>query len=308
MIYSTVFMIFIVLGGIEPFAFSTNEVFFGGSEQNVLTQEKQRVHRPDLVSVKPRQFRPFPDSLGGRSAMGDVILRLYLHKSGVAVRYEVLRIFIVEDPCKSVQFYGVGGPSVEEARIRGLIKNEHVLRRFQAWIDESYRNLEIVVNVQHSDFTKSDTVTVLHTLEVNPDIKARSDSFLKYYEVPVYYLADSLGGRKLKGWVAVRVYLDLSGRILCFVPIRILAEEITSGKLLSYSDHSFNPEDNDSTLVHRFTPWIESYLRRLRFSFNKRHVNNIQGIVVDVYLKLNSTKKVRRTTDLGFLLQEPEIF
>lgn len=308
MIYSMFFMIFTVLGVIESFALSANEVFLEEGDQSVFMQEKRGVHRPDLVSIKERKSIAFPDSLGGRSAMGDIILRLYLDKSGVAVRYEVLRIFIVEAPCKSVQFYGVGGPSVEEARIRGLIKNEHVLRRFQAWIDESYRNLEIVVNLQHSDFTRLGTVTVLHTLEVNPDIKARNDSALNHYEVPVHYLPDSLGGRKVKGWVAVRVYLDLSGRILCFVPWSIRAEEVTSGKRLSYSDHSFNPEDEDSSVVNRFTPWIESYLRRLRFSFNKAHVKNLQGIVVDVHLKLNSTKKVRRTTNLRFLLEEPEIF
>lgn len=305
--YSTFFMILGVFA-LESVAFSANEVFLEEGGQSAIMQEKRGVHRPNLVSLKERRSIAFPDSLGGRSAMGDVILRLYLHKSGIAVRYEVLRIFIVEDPCKSVQFYGVGGPSVEEARIHGLIKNEHVLRRFQAWIDESYRNLEIQVNVQHPEFTQSDTAEVLHTLKVNPDIKARSDSVLKYYEVPVYYLPDSLGGRKVKGWIAVRIYLDLSGRILCFVPWSIRAEEVTSGKLLRYSDHSFNPVDNDTTLVHRFTPWIESYLRRLRFSFNKQHMKNMPGIVVDVHLKLNSTKKVRRTTDVGFLLKEPEIF
>ena len=266
-----------------------------------------RPHKPAVASIRQGEYIPLPDSLGGKTARGDVILNVYLHKSGVALGYEVRRVSVVRDPCQLPDFYGVGAPSLPEGKKRGTIRGEKILERYRGWIEESYRNLHIEIDTTHPDFFRSDTSSWSYTIEINPELEARIDSAARdfYYEVPVFPFPDSLGGKKMKGWIAVRAYLDSLGRILCWVPQWIRAENNVTGIGISFSDHSLNPGDDD-TVAKRFSSWTRGYLSRVRFNVRKNDpiFKEMQGIPVDVYLKINAKNKVRRTTDIGFLFDE----
>jgi hypothetical protein len=260
-----------------------------------------------VASVKVKQSVPLPDSLGGSLATGDVILVVYLQKSGAALGYDVMRIFVVTHPCSVAQYYGVGAPTVEEGRKRGTIQGQPVFERFREWIDKVYSGLEITVDTTHAWFDKSDTVTMTYQFDVNPELETHIDRILGdfQYEVPALPLPDSLGGSEAKGWIAVRLYLDSQAKIICWIPTWISVEDTLTNKIFYYSDRTLDPR-NDDRLLKRFSQWLETYLKQVKFMIDRRHwyFKEMPGVTITVHLKLNSTRKVRRIRDERFLLDE----
>lgn len=270
------------------------------------TFNKRLSYRPDLVTIHQKEYVPMPDSLGGKMAIGNVILLLYLSKQGIILNYDVARIRVATDPCERVEYYGIGAPSLSEGKRCGTIVGQEVLDRFAKWIEESYQKLDIKINTKHKDFTTSDTVMTIYTFEVNPIIQNSIDSAIIDYTIPKFTLPESLGGKKVKGNFGVRILLDSTGKIICWFPIGIfISKQISKGEKTFESYLEVPPyKEYDQIIVKKFSPWINSCINKIRFDIDKRSWiwKEMEAIPLTIYIQINAKKVRYKGDNLDFLL------
>lgn len=158
-----------------------------------------------------------PDSLGGQNASGEIVMRGYVNRSRQIIGHEVLVINIMTDPCKPNEHYGVGAPSPAEGRKRGTIVGEPVLKRFQPWIEQAHRTLDIGVDTTDLVSQDADTISFIYHLIVNPRREEQINAVFRDYMdfvMPIAKVPGELGGKSLEGSLSVQAALDSSGRIM----------------------------------------------------------------------------------------------
>lgn len=83
-------------------------------------------------------------------------------------------------------------------------------------------------------------------------------------------IPDSLGGKGLKGFVAMNVYLDSSAILLNYDLLKLRAIDENGNVIVDYQD--FRPSSNGKVYpekLKRYLPFIEDYLKSTVFIRNK---------------------------------------
>lgn len=83
---------------------------------------------------------------------------------------------------------------------------------------------------------------------------------------PRALLPDSLGGKDLKGYVALGLRIDTSGVIHSFKVMRFWARDSISNRAIDYRGGA-----HDSSAVYRYHSWLRSYVNQVVLKRNPRH-------------------------------------
>jgi hypothetical protein len=223
-------------------------------------------------------------------------MRGYVNRSREIIGHEVLVINIMSDPCKPNEHYGVGAPSPAEGRKKGTIVGEPVLKRFQAWIEEVHRTLNIGVDTTRLVPLNADTMSFVYHLIVNTEREEQINAVFRDYMdfvMPIAKVPEELGGKSLEGSLSVQAALDSSGRIICWYIAGVTASNKRTGEELSYS--TIRPGPSDSVGIVRFRPWIETYLKKIRFTIrNNPFLQELKLIPVPLFIELNGKQPRRK--------------
>lgn len=246
-----------------------------------------------------------PDSLGGENAIGEIVMMGYVNRSRQVIGQEALMINIMTDPCRPNEHYGVGAPSPAEGRKRGTIVGEPVHKRFQGWIEKVHRTLNIGPDTTDLISQDSDTMSFVYHLIVNPEREEQINAVFREhidFVMPIAKVPKELGGEALKGSAYVQATLDSTGQMICWYITGIIASNKKTGEEFAYS--ITRPKPSDHVDITRFKPWIETYLKKVRFTIRGNPIlQGFRSIPVPLFIELNG-KQPRRKGEWSFPIRE----
>lgn len=91
---------------------------------------------------------------------------------------------------------------------------------------------------------------------------------------PILEVPDSLGGKKLTGFIVLSISVHKSGRLLGYKIRKIVATLDTTKAPIEYFDmrphvDAVTRSAQGDSLLKVFTPWVDQYYNALKFTINK---------------------------------------